>query len=180
MKKISETVVHRGTWISCLETIFEDNGGNRHTWESIRRNTGSDTVVVVIARLAAANKYVFIKQFRPAVDNYVIGFPAGICENGDIEETALAELKEETGFSGRVTAVSPVLRTSPAAMSDNLYLVYADIDEGAPENRDPQQQLEPAEDIEPIIKSKREMYDFITGGDAAGLDISAGIWYFLM
>lgn len=179
MKKISETVIHRGTWISYLETVFEDTGGNRHTWESVQRNKGVETIVVVIARLVAADKYLFIKQYRPAVDNYVIGFPAGICEDGDIRKTALAELKEETGYTGRVTAVSPLLRTSPAAMKDRLYLVYADIDDKAPENLDPHQQLEPAEDIEAIITTKDEMYEFITTG-AAGMDISSGVWYFLM
>lgn len=43
------------------------------------------------------------KQFRPPVAKVVIEVPAGLIDEGeDMEECALRELKEETGYIGEV------------------------------------------------------------------------------
>lgn len=180
MKKLSEKILFSGKWLIFLETVFQDNKGRQHRWESIRRNSGAHTVVVVIARMVPSGRYVLIKQYRPAVDSCVIGFPAGICENGDIHSAALRELKEETGYTGRVVSISPQLRTSAATIDDTLYIAEAVIDEASTENTVPVQQLEPAEDIEVLLKHKEEIEPYIKEQQRKGADIGAGLWYLLL
>jgi 8-oxo-dGTP pyrophosphatase MutT (NUDIX family) len=43
------------------------------------------------------------KQFRPPIDQVVIEVPAGLIDEGEsAEECALRELREETGYVGRL------------------------------------------------------------------------------
>jgi len=50
------------------------------------------------------------KQFRPPLDKTVIEIPAGLIDAGEtVEQAAVRELKEETGYVGTVTESSPVM-----------------------------------------------------------------------
>ncbi len=69
-------------------------------YEYIKRSQGS--VVVGIIALTAQGELVLVDQYRPPVDNCVIGLPAGLVADEVVTETELAaaqrELFEETGF----------------------------------------------------------------------------------
>lgn len=50
------------------------------------------------------------KQFRPPLGQITIELPAGLVDEGEsVQEAAVRELKEETGFVGTVSEVSPVM-----------------------------------------------------------------------
>lgn len=50
------------------------------------------------------------KQFRPPIDKVVIEIPAGLVDPGEgAAESAVRELREETGYHGVVSEVSPVM-----------------------------------------------------------------------
>lgn len=50
------------------------------------------------------------KQYRPPADKVMIEVPAGLIDEGETtEEAAVRELKEETGYVGKVTESSPVM-----------------------------------------------------------------------
>lgn len=50
------------------------------------------------------------KQFRPPVDKAVIEIPAGLVDAGEsAAESAVRELREETGYVGEVSEVSPIM-----------------------------------------------------------------------
>ncbi|WP_446897508.1 NUDIX domain-containing protein [Clostridium sp. LBM24168] len=176
MRKLTKKVLYKGKWISLNEITYIGKQNEKLKWESIERTNFVNTVVMV-ARLIPSNRYVLIKQYRPVVDNYIIGFPAGLMENDDIEKNALRELKEETGYIGRVKSISPLLYSNAALLSDTIRLVNVDIDEKLPENINPRQELEEAEDIEVILVEKDRMKDFVIEQQKKGLGIGLGCWY---
>lgn len=56
-------------------------------------------------------------QYRPPVEAFCVEFPAGLIDEGESPEQAgVRELKEETGYEGKVCSihdVSPVLSKQP-------------------------------------------------------------------
>ncbi len=175
MKKLGEKVLFQGNWLTVKEMEFLHKNQSA-TWECIvRKNTSK--IVVVLALAKPSNRYVLIKQFRPAINNYVIGFPAGLAETDDIEKEALKELKEETGFSGKITKMSPKLAFNPALSDEIVYIVEALIDERNPGNLNPKQQLEHTEEIEVVLVDKKNVKNFLQSEQQKGADISVGLWY---
>lgn len=50
------------------------------------------------------------KQFRPPISKVVIEVPAGLVDEGESpEESAIRELREETGYIGIAAEVSPIM-----------------------------------------------------------------------
>ncbi len=50
------------------------------------------------------------KQFRPPVNKVCIEVPAGLVDAGETaEQAAVRELKEETGYIGVVSEISPIM-----------------------------------------------------------------------
>lgn len=174
MKKISEKTVYEGKWLSVHESVYETKKGDVITWESIKRKR-SATGVVVLARLMPSKRYVLIKQFRPAAQGYVLGLPAGLAF-GDPNH-ALVELKEETGYTGRIVEVSPVLKTGSTITNENGLIVTIEIDEHHPVNQDPKQELEPGEDIEVCLVDREDALDFIKSEIGQGTHVSSALWY---
>jgi len=92
------------------------------TWEAVRRTTRpKDSAVDAVHIIATRNavngsglEVLLEKQFRPPAGKVVIEFPAGLVDpNETLEECALRELKEETGYSGEVVraegAATPII-----------------------------------------------------------------------
>ena len=167
-------MVYKGQWLSVHESVYETKKGETITWESIQR-TKSATGVVALAQLIPSKRIVLIKQFRPAAQGYVLGLPAGLAF-GDPNH-ALVELKEETGYTGKLVAVSPVLKTGSTITNENGLIVSIQIDEHDPLNQNPEQELAPGEDIEVCLVAKEGAVDFIKSEQAKGTHISSSLWY---
>jgi ADP-ribose pyrophosphatase len=174
MKKISEKMVYEGQWLSVHESIYETKKGDSITWESIRRKK-SATGVVALAQLMPSKRIVLIKQFRPVAHGYVLGLPAGLAY-GDPNH-ALVELKEETGYTGKILSVSPVLKTGSTITNENGLIVSIEIDENDPVNANPQQELEAGEDIEVCLVHKKDALEFLQSEQAGGTHVSSALWY---
>ncbi len=175
MKKISEKMVFEGEWLSVHETLVESKNGASIVWESVRRKKSS-VGVIIVARLMPSKRFILIRQFRPAVNGYVLSFPAGLAF-GDPQH-ALVELKEETGYTGKIVAVSPVLKTGTSLIDDSGQIVYIEADEKSPENKNPVQALEPGEDISVCLVKKSEAVNFFLKEQRKGTYISSNLWYF--
>lgn len=121
-----------------------------------RDHSKADAVMVI--PITEDNEFVILKQFRPAINDYIYEFPAGLIDAGeDIDTAAKRELYEETGLS----AISMEMIVKPSytsvGMTDESIAVVKAIVQGEISNAN----AEEDEEIE-IIKIKREdMTNFI-------------------
>jgi ADP-ribose pyrophosphatase len=156
------------------KTIYQNKEGKELSWECVHRKQ-STVGVVIVARLMPSKRFILIKQYRPAIDGYIIAFPAGLGFNDP--NHALVELKEETGYTGKIMDVSPVLKSGASLIDDNARIVYAEVDENLPANQNPVQKLEESEDIQVCLISKKDAKNFLLGQIEQGTHIAANLWY---
>lgn len=175
MKKLGEKVLYEGDWIVLKELHLQGEQGQDVHWETVHRI--EHTVgLVIIARLQPSNRVVLIRQFRPALNNHIIGFPAGIADSDDLGREAMRELQEETGYHGKVIDISPELRSNPAVSSDRVFIVNAVIDEEEEHNQHPQQDLEPSEEIEVKLVAREQIREFLLEQHRQGDEIGMAPW----
>lgn len=176
MKNTEEKILYKGKWIALKETVYTAKNGEEVRWESIER-TNTNKTAIIIAKLIPSNRYIFIKQYRPAINNYILGFPAGLIEGESLEEEALRELKEETGYFGTVKSISPILYSNAALLTDTVRVVTIEVDENLKENKYPVQHLEAEEEIEVILVSQNNVKDFLIEEQKSGTAVGIGPWY---
>ena len=66
--------------------------------------------IVAILQKPSGPELLLQKQFRPPINKVVIEIPAGLVDKGETAaETAVRELREETGYHGVALEISPVM-----------------------------------------------------------------------
>jgi len=81
---------------------------------------------VSIVATTPAGEFVLVRQFRPAVEAVTLELPAGLLDAGvTAEETAIRELREETGFI--VDRVIPVgcLKPDTGRLANRMWIFVA-------------------------------------------------------
>lgn len=113
--------------------------GQESTRDVIKHNGG-----VVIIPLLNKEELVLIKQFRYAMQEELIEFPAGRLElNEDPKEAGLRELKEETGYTAGNLEYLGQVYPAPGFCTEILYYYLAtDLTKGQP-NLDEDEFVEP-------------------------------------
>ncbi len=88
--------------------------------------TKKPNAVVIVPFHQDYKKLVMIREFRVPLGDYQYGFPAGLMDKGEeIEETAIRELKEETGLKiVNIVRKSPVIYSSSGMTDESISLVY--------------------------------------------------------
>jgi ADP-ribose pyrophosphatase len=81
--------------------------------------------VSVVAQTASGD-IVLVRQYRPAVESVTLELPAGLVDAGRTpDETAVRELKEETGFvADRVTLVG-CLKPDTGRLANRMWVYFA-------------------------------------------------------
>lgn len=119
---------------------------------------------VLILPITKEDEVVLIKQYRPAIGDFIYELPAGLIDKGEeIEEAAKRELYEETGL--RCLSSELILKPSyvSAGLTDESIAVVKMLVEGEP-NTD---NLEEDEEIEVIKIKFNELKDFISKNNVA-------------
>ena len=153
-KVLSANEVGATPWIKLQTLTYRDQTGASRKWDMATRTTKqpeaeADAVVILpLLRSKASSTFdtLLVEQFRPPVNRRTVEMPAGLIDKGETAEAAaLRELKEETGYVGKVQRVSPEVCMSPGICDETVKLVLVLVDLDAPENLTPTQELEEGE-----------------------------------
>ncbi|KAF8072485.1 SPBP35G2.12 [Scenedesmus sp. PABB004] len=135
-------------WLRLRSLQCRDAQGRTYDWEFVERVSKFRETdgVGVFARVVAQgqpDRLLVIAQWRPPVRTFVLELPAGVIERGETPaQVAVRELREETGFTGAVTRVTPECTNDQGLCNSCLNFAFATVDAAAPENADPKPQLE--------------------------------------
>jgi ADP-ribose pyrophosphatase len=95
-RKLDEREIYRGSLISVAEGTFEGPSGERFMRDVVHH----PGAVSVVPLLPGERDVVLVRQYRAAVDRFLLEIPAGKRDVADepVEVTARRELEEEVGM----------------------------------------------------------------------------------
>jgi 8-oxo-dGDP phosphatase len=115
-------VVHRGWAITVVKATFVDPDGVPFE-RDIVRHPGAVAVVAV----TDAGTVVLVRQYRPALDQWILEIPAGTCdvEGEPPADTAHRELAEEVGYAARELTLLARCTITPGFCDEYSYFYLA-------------------------------------------------------
>lgn len=121
------------------------------------------------------------KQFRAPVNRVTIEVPAGLVDEGeDPKESALRELKEETGYIATIpddakAAEGFVMFNDPGFCTTNTKMIFVEVDMSDPKNQNPEPDLEENEYIESFTLPLDGMWEALGKLEEEGYAIDARV-----
>ncbi len=98
MKIKSRQTIWEGDFLRIVRIVYQDHRGVLQNLEAVERVNHPGVIVVV--PFTKDKEFVFIRQFRPIINRYVITFPAGLIDGSESAfDAAKRELIEETGYA---------------------------------------------------------------------------------
>lgn len=118
-------------FLNLVTTSYQDKNGKGATWISAERPNGQNAVVIVALKQDNLNNplLVIIKEYRVPIQGYEWGMPAGLIDPGqNIKETAIRELKEETGLDvvRFIRPVTPIVFNSPGMTNEGVSFAFVE------------------------------------------------------
>ncbi|KAI9812731.1 MAG: hypothetical protein M1827_004487 [Pycnora praestabilis] len=173
-------------WTKLVKTTYTDPNNKTRTWEHAERptrpkNSLVDGVgIVAVLEKPSGPELLLQKQYRPPIDAVCIEVPAGLVDEGETPEgAAVRELKEETGYVGKVMeegfGISPVMFNDPGFCNTNLNMVHVTVDMSNPQNQNLKPELEENEFIEVFSVPLKDLYDECRKLEKEGFAIDARV-----
>lgn len=174
MSILKKDIVWQGKYLRVVMLSYRDKKGDIRNWEAVERVNCKG--IVVIIPVTENKEVVFIRQFRPVLDGYVIEFPAGLNDRDEpLVEVAKRELVEETGlFSNDIVFLAEGPVSSGLSTEVLTVFIAKDVKEAS---EDTKQKLPPdeSENIEvlkiPINEAFEKLNEFRRRGDYLDLKI---------
>ena len=119
---ISSDLIYTGKNIQLrVDTVEVPNKGYQ------KREIIEHKAVVAIIAITSDNKIVLVKQYRKAVEKELYELPAGKIESGETPlDTAIRELKEETGYTARNLKLIHKYYTTPGFSNQMIFIYLAE------------------------------------------------------
>lgn len=154
-------------FLNMFELTVEDRTGNIHPYyvasralneDGLKLKTGENTadgVIIYAIHKGETERIVLIKQYRYSIGGYIYELPAGLVDEGEcFKETAIREMKEETGLTFHPLAHDPCYSepffTTVGMTDESCRTVYGEAS-GEPSNAF----LEDNEDIEVVLADRK-------------------------
>lgn len=177
----STELISEGRFLVSEKVHYTDAGGVKRSWEAVSRRKlpgtvhGSADAVFIVAKIVPDDELVLVRQFRPPAGKLMVEFPAGLIDPGETAQTtAVRELYEETGFTGKVTKLFNGSYSSPGMTGESIILAVMEIDGAAyPDGFIPENHQEECENIEVFRVKNSELAEFITAMENAGCGIDS-------
>ncbi|HET7817094.1 MAG TPA: NUDIX hydrolase [Sphingomicrobium sp.] len=158
-------VMWQGKYVTALK---------RGRWEYVSR-TGSTDAVVILAE--HDGKVILVEQHRVPVGGPCLELPAGLVgdedEHATVEDTAIRELEEETGFTAEGVERLGEFQSSPGMVAESFTLVRAHgvrrVGEGGGTSE---------EDITVHLVARKDIPGFIARKRAAGVAVDVKLLLF--
>ncbi|MGV3503074.1 MAG: NUDIX domain-containing protein [Adhaeribacter sp.] len=123
MRIIDRKPVYDG-FFKLYKLTIEDEG---ETYDREVFETGDAVAALVFD--TKRRRFIFVEQFRPAVNQYLLELPAGLLDKkGESHQQALVrEIEEETGYA--VDRLEHILNfyPSPGGFAEKLHIFYAEV-----------------------------------------------------
>ena len=153
------STVWEGEWLRAVAKDYELPNGSHHIWEAIEKPKAQKDVesvsIIPTCVQEGLQKMILIANFRAPVAKYIIEWPSGMVDPGEHTwDAALRELKEETGYTASkadITNISPIYHNDPWKSNENEVLISISVDLEDPENIEPHQELDSAENIKVLF-----------------------------
>ena len=106
-----QSVLPSPNYLASSREIYQETDELPPNVQTRPRGSSIDGVgIVAILEKSSGPELLLQKQFRPPIDKVVIEIPAGLVDPGEgAAESAVRELREETGYHGVLSEMSPVM-----------------------------------------------------------------------
>jgi ADP-ribose pyrophosphatase len=120
VKLVKRSLIYQGRVIRLVKDIVRVNG------QRLARETILHPGAVVILPVLPDRRIVFVRQYRRAVDRFLLELPAGTLEPGEPRAScAKRELLEETGWNARQVRKLGQFYAAPGFVSEQMTLFLA-------------------------------------------------------